>query len=223
MVRVPHENQRPSAPIFHPHFVLISRAGRRLPSPAEKTAPGRPSSFNEQMIEALCAVIRETGASDSGAAARVSLHPSTVSRWKRDYPDLAILLRSAREDFRQAQLAVIFQEAQAGKATSWRAAAWLLERIFPEDYAPRAAERAKFQERFEAVCAAEQEGGEIALPAEGEPLQNVQNSAAAASHREESPAEQSRIAPGNPLQNVQKAALAGPIRPPVVTSRTAAA
>ena len=128
------------------------------------------------MLDALCAVIRETGASDSGAAARVGIHPSTVSRWKRDYPDFAIVLRSAREDFRQAQLAIIFQEAQAGRATSWRAAAWVLERIFPEDYAPRASERAKFQEQFEARCAAELEGSDIALPAEGEPLQNVQNS-----------------------------------------------
>ena len=83
----------------------------------------------------------------------MSLHPSTVSRWKREVPDLAILLRAAREEFRLAQLEVIYATAHAGHATSWRAAAWLLERIFPEDYAPRARERAQFQERFDAVCA----------------------------------------------------------------------
>jgi hypothetical protein len=178
--------------------------------------------LNEQTLDALCAVIRETGISDSGAAARVGLHPSTVSRWKRDFPDLAILLRSAREDFRQAQLSIIFAEAQAGRATSWRAAAWLLERIFPEDYAPRAAERAKFQERFEAMCASELEGGKIALPAEGEALQNVQDSVHTAGHREKSPAGQSWIAPGTPLQNVQNAALAGPICPPALSTKAAA-
>jgi hypothetical protein len=130
------------------------------------------------------------------------LHPSTLSRWKRDCPDLAILLRGAREDFRQAQLDIIQREAQAGKASSWRAAAWLLERIFPEDYAPRARERAQFREQFDAACAAEEEGGAIALPDREEPLQNVQNSAslpsAAVRH------------PGPPLQIVQNAMPAGP-------------
>jgi hypothetical protein len=139
------------------------------------------------MVDLLCSFIRETGVSDSGAAARASVHPSTVSRWKRDCPDLAILLRAAREDFRQVQLEVIEREAQAGRATSWRAAAWFLERVFPEDYAPRARERARFQERYEARCAAEvgEEGetggqgeGEMGGAARdgGEALQNVRKS-----------------------------------------------
>jgi hypothetical protein len=46
------------------------------------------------------------------------MHSSTVSRWKRDCPGVAILLRAAREDFRQAQLSVIFAEAAAGHARS---------------------------------------------------------------------------------------------------------
>jgi hypothetical protein len=126
------------------------------------------------MIDALCAVIRATGVSDSAAAAQVSLHPSTVSRWKKENTDFAILLRSAREEFRDAQLAVIMEKAHSGEATSWRAAAWLLERTFPEDYAPRAKERALFQERFEAICAAEEEGGAIALVTKGESLQKCE-------------------------------------------------
>jgi hypothetical protein len=98
----------------------------------EHAGPGRPSCLNDRMIDALRAVIRDTGISDSGAAARVSLHPSTVSRWKKEFPDLAILLRSAREEFRSAQLELIMAMARAGHGTSWRAAAWLLERTFPE-------------------------------------------------------------------------------------------
>ncbi|HEV7403648.1 MAG TPA: hypothetical protein VGO11_12000 [Chthoniobacteraceae bacterium] len=162
-----------SAASFHPSSSPVP-----IPAPGEaggKTGPGRPSCLNERMIEGLCLVIRETGMSDSGAAARMSLHPSTLSRWKKESPDLAILLRSAREDFRTAQLSVILDTARQGGATGWRAAAWLLERVFPEDYSPRAAERAKFQERFDAICASEQEGGEVALPHEGEALQNVKN------------------------------------------------
>src|SRR4051794_20599952 len=103
------------------------------PSSGVPAGPGRPTAKNERMLDTLCTIIRETGASDSAAAAQAGLHPSTVSRWKKEAPDLAILLRAAREEFRAAQLGIIFQEVNAGKATSWRAAAWMLERIFPED------------------------------------------------------------------------------------------
>lgn len=170
------------------------------PSPS---GPGRPSGLNAPMLDLLCAIIRETGASDSAAASRAGVHPSTVSRWKRDCPSVAILLRAAREDFRQAQLSVIFAEAAAGHARSWRAAAWLLERIFPEDYAPRAKERALFQEQHEAALAREEEGSELMLPdaPEGEPLQNVQNSPRPAPRLPE-PA---GALPGKALQNVQNA------------------
>jgi hypothetical protein len=180
------------------------------------------------MVDALCAIIRQTGLSDSGAAARMSLHPSTLSRWKKESPDVAILLRSAREEFRDAQLSIIMHMADAGKATSWRAAAWLLERVFPEDYAPRAKERALFQERFEAICASEEEGGAIALPAKGEALQNVKNSVplpvpapevaldlTAAPHRETIDI---RL-PEKPLQNVKNSPLAGAMCPPMVSTK----
>jgi hypothetical protein len=212
-------------------------------APEAKTGPGRPSCLNERMIDVLCALIRETGISDSGAAARASLHPSTLSRWKKEFPDLAITLRSAREEFRAAQLSIIFETVHAGRATSWRAAAWLLERIFPHDYAPRAAERARFQEQFDAICAAEQEGGEISLPGRAEPLQNVKNSTPLPAPREaqaraaapgaepecdltlpltEAPrggAKEFRL-PETPLQNVKNPALAGPLCPPVLSTKT---
>jgi hypothetical protein len=188
------------------------------------------------MVDALCAVIRKTGVSDSGAAAQVSLHPSTVSRWKKESPDLAILLRSAREEFRDAQLAVIMAKAEAGEATSWRAAAWLLERIFPEDYAPRAKERAFFQERFEAVCAAEQEGGAVALPTNADSLQNVKNSPSRPTAPAPAPELELSLPlapaahgdamdfrlPEKPLQNVKNSPLQAPSRPPTIFTKTAA-
>jgi hypothetical protein len=194
------------------------------------------------MIDALCAVIRATGVSDSAAAAQVSLHPSTVSRWKKENTDFAILLRSAREEFSDAQLAVIMEKAHSGEATSWRAAAWLLERTFPGDYAPRAKERALFQERFEAICAAEEEGGAIALVTKGESLQNVKNSPARPARPEvqasvASPAAAPEIGltlpldaaavreaidfrlPESPLQNVKNSPLAGPLRPATLSAK----
>ena len=170
----------------------------------------------------------------------MSLHPSTVSRWKRDFPDFALLLRTAREEFRAAQLEIIFEATRAGKATGWRASAWMLERVFPQDYAPRAAERARFQERYDAECAREAEGAEIALPDRGEPLQNVQNSAPPAPRPEPQGAAAQAVPdltlnlsadarrgapeihlPGRPLQNVQNSALAGAVCPPVLNVKPA--
>jgi hypothetical protein len=202
-------------------------------APGEQARPGRPSYLNERMIDALRAVIRETGVSDSGAAARVSLHPSTLSRWKKEYPDLAILLRSAREEFRSAQLDCILATARAGHATSWRAAAWLLERTFPQDYASRARERAQFQEQFDAVCASEEEGGAVALPTKADPLQNVKNPPARAASP---PAPDVTLdlsaaprgdtmdfrTPETPLQNVKNSPLTGPLCPPTLTTQTGA-
>jgi hypothetical protein len=189
-------------------------------APSGKARPGRPSYLTERIVDELCAVIRETGASDSGAAGRVSLHPSTVSRWKREYPELVIALRSAREEFRMAHLELIMEKARAGEATSWRAAAWLLERIFPEDYSPRARERALFQERFDALCAAEEEGGALGLPDRVDPLQIVKNPVATPTRGLEAGAPRDlqnvkNAQPGNapetddaerPLQNVKNSA-----------------
>jgi hypothetical protein len=170
--------------------------------------------MSAQMLDLLCAIIRETGCSDSAAASRAGVHPSTVSRWKRDCADGAILLRSAREEFRMAQLSVILAEANAGHARSWRAAAWLLERIFPEDYSPRAKERALFQAQHDALCESEAEGsalapstssGPSALHVEGDTLQNVQN---ADEPPAPSAAEMSSF-PVRVLQNVKNGAPAG--------------
>ena len=209
-------------------------AGTSKPQPA----PGRPSVMTSQLVDALCSIIRETGTSDSGAAAQMSLHPSTVSRWKKEHPDFAILLRSAREDFRQTQISIIINIAHSGRAAGLRAATWLLERVFPEDYSPRAAERAKFRERFDAICESEAEGGMVELPAEGEALQNVKNALLPAPPRPVAPAPVAELdltlplKPGarlsardirlteEELQNVKNAALAGQVRPPAVRTST---
>ena len=205
------------------------------PAPATATAPapakpkgGRPSDYSSRTVDVLCGIIREKGISDSAAASMACLHPSTVSRWKREYPDLVIMLRSARELFRTRHLATILNKASAGEAGSWRAAAWLLERTFPEDYSPRARERALFREQFDAACASEEEGEvfefpdrpmrddlEAGSPAQSTPLQNVKNSGAPANE----PPSAEMLAVGSALQNVKNSPLTGQVRPAVITTR----
>ncbi len=205
--------------LISPASAALSASPETTGSPAPAPSPGGPgpavgrrSGLNAQMAEALCAAIRETGASDNAAAARVGVHPSTVLRWKRDCPDFSILLRVARGEFREAQLAIIYAEEAAGRAASWRAAAWVLERIFPEDYAPRATERARFQELYEARCPREVEGwegeGETIRQSDHETIrgeacdrggENVQNAGTSTAQ----PATHGSGLPVRALQNVQ--------------------
>jgi hypothetical protein len=66
---------------------------------------------------------------------------STLSSWKREFPEVALRLAQAREDCRTRHLDVIEKAAQVDNARGWRAAAWMLERLFPGDYSPRMKER----------------------------------------------------------------------------------
>ena len=203
-----------------------SALATKTSSPSDGGSPskgGRPSGFSTESVAALCEIIRATGISESGAAGRANVHPSTVSRWKRDFPELAILLRSAREEFRAEQLDLILTTARAGHNGSWRAAAWLLERTFPQDYSPRAKERAHFQEMEEAACAREAEAWEPrpepapgAEPTSAKASQSVQNSPASApASGGETPASPEMhnaggTHPRKPLQNVQNPPASAP-------------
>src|SRR5260370_1056091 len=108
--------------------------------------PGRHTGYPPQVRDLLCALIRETGRSESAAAAAAGIGPSSLSRWKQQHPELKLALLQALEEFRGAQLAIILQAARAEGSRGWRAAAWLLEHVFPEDYSPKAAEREKFRQ-----------------------------------------------------------------------------
>src|SRR3954467_4693143 len=105
---------------------------------------GRPTSYSPEVLDYLCSVITERGVSDSAAARLSKVSTSSLGRWKKDHPEVRYALLAAREEFRTAQLDEIINASKSPRG--WRAAAWLLERIFPEDYAPRASEREKFQE-----------------------------------------------------------------------------
>jgi hypothetical protein len=145
-----------------------TRSAAQNPNPAPSTrGTGRPSTFTPAILEALTTLIAQLGLSDSGAAKACGLSTSTLSRWKHEYPDLALALFQARCHFQRTQLDIILAAAQNPR-TGWRAAAWLLERIFPEEYCPRAAEREKFR-RLAAENEAELDASLEAAPSNAHP------------------------------------------------------
>jgi hypothetical protein len=155
---------------------------------------GRPRTFTPAIAEHLATLISQTGLSDSAAARQLGLSTSSLGRWKQQCPEFAIVLLQAREAFRLTQLDLILAASQA-PGSGWRAAAWLLERVFPEDYHPNATQRAKHEElaaprREEALALAFPETEEpeteepIAPPATVPASQNSQNSPPSTRHAE---------------------------------------
>ncbi|HEV7401717.1 MAG TPA: hypothetical protein VGO11_02280 [Chthoniobacteraceae bacterium] len=122
--------------------------------PAEEAAGGspkrgRPSGYAPKIIDMMCDKIRRFGLSDSAAAEFVGMSSSTVSRWKQLHPEIGPKLQQARQEIRIHHLEIIEQAAQAENGRGWRASAWMLERLFPADYAR------KMSERFEALSLAD--------------------------------------------------------------------
>jgi transposase len=118
------------------------------PPPLHDATPpsrARAAGISERVIEMVCAYIREYGMSDSAAAVKTGMSASTISRWKHDFPEIALQLQQAREDCRIKHLEIIQKAAQAENARGVRAALWLAERLFPADYSARADEREAHQ------------------------------------------------------------------------------
>src|SRR4051794_26638271 len=72
------------------------------PPPPAPQNTGRPTVCTNEFVSALCDIIRRRGLSDSAAAIRLGVPRNTLSDWKRKYPELALWLGRAREEFREA-------------------------------------------------------------------------------------------------------------------------
>src|SRR5215203_3685991 len=100
----------------------------------ELVTGGRPTIKTADVIAILCNAIRCDGISDSAAADVAGIGVSTLSRWKKEDETLVIQLRAARAQYRSRKLKVIDEATTKDGRPDWRAAAWALEKAFPEDY-----------------------------------------------------------------------------------------
>ncbi len=100
---------------------------------------GRPSGYSEEVVGRMCEVIRRRGLSDAQAALSAGVSRATLGRWKREHEELEDWLAMAREQYREAKLAIVDEAKTADGRPVWRAAIWALEKAFPEDYGRRAA------------------------------------------------------------------------------------
>ena len=95
----------------------------------------KPKLTKETLARAV--QLKKGGANNKDIAAAIGVAEATFSRWVNDpksdlQRQLGQELKKAEADYKNALLAVI---AKASRERDWKAAAWLLERKYPQEYA----------------------------------------------------------------------------------------
>lgn len=83
--------------------------------------------------------LKKGGANNKDIAAALGIHERTFYKWLNDpksenQRQLGQELKRAEADYKNALLAII---AKSAKERDWKAAAWLLERKYPQEYSRR--------------------------------------------------------------------------------------
>jgi hypothetical protein len=106
---------------------------------------GRPTYITPAFTERICTRV-EGGLRLSSAVAAEGIAPRTLIHWQQwgdegrePYRGFLDAVARSRAVFEQAMLDQIRLQAkptQAGEESDWKARAWLLERVMPEQYGP---------------------------------------------------------------------------------------
>ena len=97
--------------------------------------------------------LKKSGALDKDIAAALLVRPDTFSKWinhpKSDNQrQLSQALKKVEADYKASLLTIIYNNAVS---KDWKAAAWLLERKYPQEYARQ--ERPRIEEKKESDVA----------------------------------------------------------------------
>jgi len=92
----------------------------------------RPSKYSDAVAKHICDAIR-IGATHEDAARSAGICADTISIWKKNKPEFAEMMKRAEAEFKVSALKII----RGAAIESWQAAAWLLERKFPDEFGRR--------------------------------------------------------------------------------------
>ena len=99
------------------------------PSSNDARQVGRPTKFNDETVERLCAAMGD-GMPIRGACVVAGIGVTTLKEWRERYPDLEERIADAREHARLRAL----QAIKAAGDKDWRALAEWLKLTHPTDY-----------------------------------------------------------------------------------------
>src|SRR5215472_15343815 len=95
------------------------------------------SKYSRQLVERICECVAK-GMPREVAAARAGITRMTLYRWEKDRPDLAEALMNAVEQAEALAIEHGLEQIEtAAQNGDWQAAAWRLERRFPQYFAKR--------------------------------------------------------------------------------------
>lgn len=106
------------------------------PARTPRRKPGPAPYLDKVRQREICAIVA-VGCSRETAARYVGCCPTTIRRQAQRDPEFLAELQ--RAESLEEITSLRYVQAAARQAQYWRAAAWLLERKFPQRYAPRAA------------------------------------------------------------------------------------
>lgn len=98
----------------------------------KKHAGGAHPKYSPKVVELICKAVSK-GQTYRHACALVGITVGTLCHWRNTKPEFSEALRKADAKFITRNLALI----EKGAKRNWFAAAWLLERKFPQDFARR--------------------------------------------------------------------------------------
>lgn len=89
----------------------------------------RPTKYTPETVDRICKALR-MGATYVLAAGYGGIHYDTFNEWREQYPEFSDRVKAAEADAAVKWLEKIEMAADE----SWQAAAWKLERRYPQDY-----------------------------------------------------------------------------------------
>lgn len=101
--------------------------------PPKKHAGGRPTKYVPEVIEKILNAIA-VGAPFSHACNYAGISFETFNEWRKDKSEFSEQVKNAEG---KAVIGWLARIEQAAKDGNWTAAAWKLERRFPEDFGKR--------------------------------------------------------------------------------------
>lgn len=91
---------------------------------------GRPTKYNKETIENILGLI-QWGSTKEEASIRSGIHRDTLNEWENKYPDFLAAVKRAEA----LQVTTLVLAIRKAAINDWKAAAWLLERRWPEKFA----------------------------------------------------------------------------------------
>jgi transposase len=112
----------------------------------------RPSKYSPETVKKIEEAL-EAGATYKLAAAYAGIHFDTFNDWRQRFPEFSDLVKSAEA---KAAVGWLEQIEQAARDGHWQAAAWKLERRYPDEWGRK--DRLELDVRREAERLAREHG-----------------------------------------------------------------